>query len=254
MKKILYSIFVIMVISIILSACEESGSVPTNELALMEIDNEYEDIINDEIVLYPSINEQQEEPTNTIENNNYENNMENKEIRTVYSEGQWPDFDSVESLFNRATDVVRVEVLDNGRYEMVNTRIPEPENPLWEPRFSIYTLHQVRVIEIFNGDLIINDIIDIGQYGGEMDGVRLITDAQIPFMEGDDLILFLTIYDGIYHAELLTPWYAIYHYPKENNIMSFSADSEDNRVLENVDERNQLTLTVGDLYNRRETE
>jgi hypothetical protein len=249
MKKVLYSIFAIMVISIILSACEESGSIPTNELALMEIDNEYEDIINDEIIFYPSINEQREEPTNTIENN-----MENNEIKIVYTEGQFPDYDSVAALFDRATDVVRVEVLDNGKYDMVVYNIPNPDNPNWEPRYQIVTIYQIKVIESFKGDNHAGDIIDVRQRGGEVDGVRLINKDKIPLMMGDELVLFLLWNDRDSHASLLTPWYAIYHYPKENNMMSFSADSEDNRVLENVDERNQLTLTVGDLYNRRETE
>jgi len=176
--------------------------------------------------------------------------MSSNEIEEIFVHSDWPNYNSVDELFSRATDVIRAEVLDEGKFETVNTRIPEPNNPLWEPSYELYTVYQVRVIESFLGDFEVGDIVKVGQVGGEMDGVRVISGDKIPFATGDDLVLFLATFDGVSHAELLTPWQSVYRFAPENGgVMSADMRDNDDRVLENV-EGNHLTLTVGDLRGR----
>jgi hypothetical protein len=256
MKKVLFSFLTIIIITAILSACLAEENL---------------NILTDEIAIYNITSEPHEALINITENETQEvDNVLNDEVQEIIISGQWTHYNTVEQLFERATDIIKVEVLDNGRFEMRNTvaSLPDPipddmlelfekgiiNEAMFEPYYVITTLHQVKILESFKGDSEVGDVIDVGQRGGEMDGVRIVHDAIIEFTTGDELVLFLSWNNRDRHASLLTPWYAVYNYPKENNIMSFSADSEDNRVLENVDERNQLTLTVGDLYNRRAAE
>jgi hypothetical protein len=176
---------------------------------------------------------------------------------TTASADDWIGYRDIDELFERATNVVRVEVLDNWRYEMINivTPLPDPipddmlvlfeegilSVEMFNPRYSVYTLHQVKVIESFKGDLQAGDIIDVGQRGGELeDGIKVATPSgRYIFSSGEDLILFMRVSasDGMRYENLLGPWwYAIYRYPS----------------LESVDERNRnrFTLTMNDLYYR----
>jgi hypothetical protein len=194
--------------------------------------------------------------------------MVNDEIQEIYIHSDWRGYRNSDELFERATLVIRAEVIDDGRYEMrnINRSLPDPipddmlelldkgilSFAMFEPHYVIMTIHQVKVLEIFKGDIKVGDIVDVRQRGGEMDGVRVISDDIIPFTKGDNLVLFLSVSNRDGSAGLLTPWYSVYRYPSQTGIMAFSVEGNDNRELENVDERNNLTLTIGDLRNRNQ--
>jgi hypothetical protein len=182
-------------------------------------------------------------------------NIQNNNLEEVFIYSDWPGYKNLDELFNHATDVVRVEVLDDGIYRMVNTRLPNPKTLEWEPYFSLYTLYQVKVIESFRGNHSVGDTIIVGQRGGETDRIRLVSDAFIPFVSGDDLILFITIHEIIYHAELLTPWSAVYRIETENGTrVSSDTRASDDHKLVPVDERGHLSFTIGELRNYRTKE
>jgi hypothetical protein len=197
-------------------------------------------------------------------------NYDPNEIRREFhAEGDFPVYRDVDALFDRADLVVRVEVLDNGVYEMRNTvtELPDPipedmrehfesgilTEDMFTPDYQAHTVYQVRVIETFGGNAREGEIIEVLQRGGVISGTRYTTNAQIPFAEGDDLVLFLIRDSGSGSAGLLTPWQAVYRFTPENNTaMSAETMNDESRVLEIVDERNCITLTVGDLRMERE--
>jgi hypothetical protein len=139
---------------------------------------------------------------------------------------------------------------------MVNTRIYSPVVKDWQPRYELYSLHQVRVVESFFGDIKVGDIVNVGQVGGEKDRIRVVSEYFIPFEKGDDLVLFLVWYgyEEITHAELTVPWAAVYRYVSQENTLSTERLNDDNRILGNMHEKNEIKLTIGELLNYRAVE
>ncbi|MDR2545972.1 MAG: hypothetical protein LBC96_00475 [Lachnospiraceae bacterium] len=180
---------------------------------------------------------------------------ENNEVIEVFTHAQWAYYENLDELFQRATDVVRVEVLDDGACETVNIRLPDINNKDWKPFYTVYTLYEVKVIETYKGRLANNNTIMVGQRGGETDRIRLVSDAFVPLKAGDDLTLFITIHEGIYHANLLTPWDAVYRIETEDGtrISSDTRASDDHKLVP-VYERGHLSFTIGELRNYRAKE
>ncbi|MDR2545878.1 MAG: hypothetical protein LBC96_00005, partial [Lachnospiraceae bacterium] len=146
-------------------------------------------------------------------------------------------------------------VLDDGIYKEVNISIPKPDNRNWKPIYFLYTLYRAQVTESYYGNLVEGDIIYVGQIGGKMGNRHYITNAMIPMMYADDLILFLTTHEEIEQADLITPWSAVYHIETENDtrISSDTRASDDHKLVP-VDERGRLSFTIGELRNYRAKE
>ena len=130
--------------------------------------------------------------------------------------------DSVEDLARIVTYVVRVEVLSGGR---------------------------VRVLEVFSGEIQPGDMIGVGQTSGFLD--RFFRGLPtLPLTRGDDLVLFLTHWDGDSRATLLNPWQGAYRFPNSNeSTLTLDAGVE----LENVLGHDRIRLTIGDLQQLAET-
>ena len=125
----------------------------------------------------------------------------------------WEHYDSVEQLAFSATNVVRARVLD--------VRVE------WNfSQFEPYSVHRVRVLEVFQGDVEPRDILEVRQ--------PIWHDvARLRFGWRDELVLFLSPGGG-----LMSPYQAAYHYPP-------SADG----ILENVYPFSEwdFQLTIDDL-------
>ncbi|MCL2568133.1 MAG: hypothetical protein FWE12_01685 [Oscillospiraceae bacterium] len=132
----------------------------------------------------------------------------------------WVTVQSIDQLADVATYVVRVEVLD-GR--------------------------EVRVLEVFSGEIRPGDTIEIRQVGGNFwDRWRLRRTwdvPELPLVRGDDLVLFLFRMGDSPRAGLLNPWQGAYRFPNSNE-STLTVDLP--RVLENAI-RPGLRLTIGDL-------
>ncbi|MCL1880872.1 MAG: hypothetical protein FWF76_01690 [Oscillospiraceae bacterium] len=189
--------------------------------------------------------------------------LENTEIEEMFSNSDYPIHDDISELIEDATLIVRVEVLNDGVPELRNTVTilpdPIPEEMLedfrrgfltrcmFEPRYCIYTVYQVRILENYKGNHQVGDVLEVLQRGGTLDGVRHTSCSYISFSVGDDLVLFLLQEYVGGHTMLMTPWQAVYHFPPEERGRSILSENDDNIVLEVIDERNELTLTLGDL-------
>ncbi|MDR2545879.1 MAG: hypothetical protein LBC96_00010 [Lachnospiraceae bacterium] len=175
---------------------------------------------------------------------------ENNEVTEMIILAQWVYYENHDKLLQRASHVIRVIVLDDGRSEMVNTRTYKPDNPDWKPRYDLYTLHNVEAIESFSGDLVKGDTIDIGQVGGETSELRVMNKDRIQFKVGDDIVLFIYMHEYMTYAELLSPMCAVYHIETENGtrISSDTRASDDHKLVP-VYERGRLSFTIGELRN-----
>jgi len=170
-----------------------------------------------------------------------------EKIEWIHITASWPDYTCIDELASNAVHVVRVEVLDE-RPEWIN---PFLRAPIEGPIYELYTINQVRVLEVFQGDAQPGDIMDVGQRGGQFDNMRVTTDAKVPFVVGEELVLFLgssgsnTNFNGEQlPAFLLTPWASVYRVPSFGEELSALSV---NQQLEAVDSRCRITLTIGDL-------
>ena len=176
---------------------------------------------------------------------------------------------NVDELAHRATDIVRVEVLDS-RVEMINTMLPPfDEGEDISAGYEIHTVNRLRVLEVFKGNAEPETVMEVMQLGGQLNNEYLINNSLIQFSYGDDLILFMRTFDveGL-PSILLTPNEAVYRTIPTNqltqNAMAANAVTAiesagsiaeafhenqwlENEVLESYSPWNPLQLTIGDL-------
>ena len=111
---------------------------------------------------------------------------DNREVRIFHA--QWVFYGTFDAMAERATDVVRAEILSS---------------TLGERWGGYQTIYEVRILEVFQGDLQIGDKIELAQLGGESAYRITINLEKIPIEIGDDLVLFLLNNDPTTPAGLL---------------------------------------------------
>jgi len=204
----------------------------------------------------------------------YENTIDD-DLVIMRISGDFPFYNSIGDLADRATDVVKVEVLDE-RVELINIWMP----PLYEcemfnyyferypflfEAYYIFTVHRLLVLDVFMGESHQGEILEVKLIGGQMDNVILINDEYVPLTVGDVLVLFLETYDiENMPASLLNPVQSVYRFtPSQANAIgslertrqydNFSSTSKDYYVIESLNANNTLTLTINDLLNIAES-
>ncbi|MDR2545973.1 MAG: hypothetical protein LBC96_00480 [Lachnospiraceae bacterium] len=176
---------------------------------------------------------------------------------TTGGSGDRPVSNTIVVAYQRATDIVKVEVLDDGRVETINSKLFSFNYNDIETEDNFYIIYQVQVIESFYGDKVAGDIIDVGQVINEISNDCDKSEYIIPFKEGDYLVLFLSWFDHyseIAPARLTSQWASVYRYTPKVWKISGKTKSDIRHILENMDERNDFTLTVGELRDERITE
>ncbi|MCL2400232.1 MAG: hypothetical protein FWC91_10900 [Defluviitaleaceae bacterium] len=170
-------------------------------------------------------------------------------VNTIVRSAEFPIYESIEHLAENATDILRVEILDE-RVEVINTWIP-PQNEYEDTGmdmsdvYFVFTVHRVRVQEVFQGNAQVGDIIEVMQHGGETDEVRIVFTDKVSFEEGDDLVLFLHSWinmDGV--ASLANPLQSAYRFTTANDDARLRNLNDE---LESLNSKNDLTLTLNDL-------
>ena len=152
--------------------------------------------------------------------------------------GDWPSYDSVEEMAERATDVVRGEIL--------LSRVEKREHHMdW---VDIYTIYTIRILEVFQGDLEVGDEIELSQMGGEVDNIKVINLDRVPIEVGDDLVMFLRTRSGNL-AGILNPWQGIYRLSEEvGNTEEIDASIKLISVFGGEENLFELDVTVEDLW------
>jgi len=183
------------------------------------------------------------------------------ETERVYISADWQEWRSIEELASEATHVLRVEVL-NERLELLNRFGLQSVPPSIDP-YELYTIHQVRILEVFQGDVAPGDIIDVAQVGGRLGNIEVVNKDHVSILTGGDFIFFL-----FYNPEnplfpnspagLMNPWQAIYHVAStDGGISNNQGDNATNtqNTYTSIIQRgqieslpgNDLTLTIEDL-------
>jgi len=152
---------------------------------------------------------------------------------------------SIDELVFGATHIVRAEVMNYYRVELINTVLSDRELRDDEVERVIlpHTVHQLRVLEVFMGNVAVGDIVEVAQQGGRIGNRELINESQIHLTYGDELIFFLHCYET--HGFRPQPM----ELESYNQAIYWPAPpgSDHETVLENFSPENELVLTIGDL-------
>ena len=176
------------------------------------------------------------------------------------------EYDTIYSLSDRATDIIRGEVL-NYRVENVDVSIPIHLLPDYffgtdlglippefqhiidepEPFYEIFTIYSIKVLDVYKGGIDKYEVINFARRGGKHEGVRLITHNENPLTIGDDLILFMLAPIGEGRPFFrLNPSQSVYRFVEPD---PSSLERGIEIEFENISERGSLTLTLTDLMN-----
>jgi len=182
-------------------------------------------------------------------------------------------FEEIEELADNATHIIRGEVLDKvvkwmdlnlsreeHEYRMVEQGLSEEEieaniysvredGTADELEIELVTITRVLVLEVFQGNHEVGDIIEIMQSGGEYGNERWIVEGSVDLEIGSELVLFLVSWEfaGLPYS-LTSIIQSVYYIPHEiehdNNIIEFNNCEV---VLESANEANPIEVSVGDL-------
>ena len=252
-KKILALILVLCVSIAVLVACASNEADS----------NISHDIVHDEVV--------------DVQANSYD------EIELVTIMSDYIIYDSIYSLSNSATDVVRGEVLES-RVERINTTLSRAEakddaarrlgreftedevrywfpdylgNGQWrgsehENHYVISTIYSIRVLEVFQGTYQVDDIIEVRQLGGAYENAHVNYHGAINFETNNDLVIFFHSWSHIGRSSvLLNPYQSVYFFPApEGRTGTLSLDTEIESITANMFE---LEITINDLLQLSDT-
>jgi len=105
-------------------------------------------------------------------------------ISTISRADDFLLYTSVEEMKSEATDIVRVEVLEE-RVELLS---------LWGDEYFPHTIHQLRVLEVFQGNTQVGEVIDVRQFGGQVPNTEemwMTASGILSFEIGSEVVLFL---------------------------------------------------------------
>jgi len=122
-------------------------------------------------------------------------------------------------------------------------------NPIWDlpDEYEPVTLFRVRVLEVFQGEFEVGEIIEVMQVGGQIDNVHFMSYEFVPLTSGDDFVFFLASLTWMppSPAVRMSSSQAVYRFPDLGDGMrAFSADESLECVIQSSA---ALTLTFGDL-------
>ena len=124
-------------------------------------------------------------------------------------------FENIEEMGSASSDIVQLEILDE-RAEWVNVWVGLEDTP--DRLYDVYTIHRARVLNVFQGDLEIGEIIEVRQMGGILDGTTLENPSMINFSYGDNVVLFLG--EAVTsHFVIMLPYQAAYFVSDDGSLL-----------------------------------
>ena len=151
----------------------------------------------------------------------------------------------VEDIKSRSSDIVQLEIL-NKRAEWINPwegfEGEKPDN--WQERYELYTIHRARVLNVFQGDSGIGEIIEVRQLGGSLDGANWTTPSTANFSYGDNVVLFLIeVFSSLYG--IMSPFQGSFIVNDDGELLSYHNHPADSieltwEILEQIQSDNGI--------------
>lgn len=182
-------------------------------------------------------------------------------------------YEEVEEITDMATHIIRGEILDqrtewldlNLSREETEQHLAElglneeeieaeiysvrPDGTTDELEPELVTISRVRVLEVFQGDHNIGDVIEIMQTGGEYGYERWTVEDAVKMETGSELVLFLVSWElaGLPYS-LISHMQGVYYVPDEVGDEENLVELDDVETeLEAVSETDPVTITIEDL-------
>ena len=159
------------------------------------------------------------------------------EKETIAVHADYPWYQSVGELFDRADLVIEGTVLDS-RVEWMNHAI-YPEEDKDDPRLNpggdrdpgemITTVYTVEVHDIYKGSA--GETVELEDIGGEIDGIVCENPEAADIDTGAEYLMFLSVYED-FPACLLNPVQAIYRVDGDNLVGAIPLTYEDLAYLQ----------------------
>ncbi len=176
-------------------------------------------------------------------------------MQTVSISADYPKYDSLVTLSDRADTVIKGKVVDYTYSELnVSQKIESDDealNPGGEPDDSTipYTIFTIEIEKTYKGSVSEGDTIQVKQLGGVFDNIEYVledgnsTDIEIE----KKYVFFLETYSNS-PASMVSPAQSSYEYDDNNNIVS---NVKMNRGAENTN--NEIVFTMEELESLFET-
>ena len=177
-------------------------------------------------------------------------------------------YEDIEDMSNKATHIIRGYILDR-RFEWLDPSVPreiteqllreqglteeeidfELEGITFERDLELVTTYRIRVLEIFQGDHNINDVIEVSVLGGEYGSERWVVDDSLEIELNSELVLFLVSWGMINQPySLISHVQGVYHIPELEDFEENLIDIIDVEIeLEGVSEMDPISITIEDL-------
>ncbi|MDF2539396.1 MAG: hypothetical protein K0S76_2417 [Herbinix sp.] len=131
--------------------------------------------------------------TNLIASNEEDELVSNagNEKTILYATGDFPYYESIDELYNKADLVIEGKVIDV-RAELLNDRIgvSDPEDK------ELYTIYTIDVKKTYKGNIQKNDTLEVKVYGGDTNTMKLIYSEAVYLDVNEKYILFLNTYEN----------------------------------------------------------
>ena len=216
------------------------------------------------------------EEMNVSNENSNEEEYENRELQRMEIHLDYHPMENLEEFADWSTDIIRGVVLDS-RTELINFVLSEEDRRedmvrqgLSEeeieyllftseyattvfdediPRYYIMTIYRIKIIEAFQGNKSIGDIIEVWRVGGEYEGTLWFMGGAIQLEVDGEFVLFLSENLGSFPYNFITPSQGAYHVPIE--VIESTEDlvnhDEIDLELENIGSVDHIIVTIEDL-------
>ncbi|MCL2433974.1 MAG: hypothetical protein FWD16_05595, partial [Clostridia bacterium] len=100
----------------------------------------------------------------------------------------YPQYDSITHLASNTTDIIRAKILDE-RVGRLDVWLEAPPSDI--ETSNVYTIYRVQVLDVYQGSAVTDDILEVRQQGGQLDGELVINSDHVAITVDDELVLFL---------------------------------------------------------------
>jgi hypothetical protein len=116
----------------------------------------------------------------------------------VYINADYASFERADDLMAASSTVVvgtvtgsTVQSIDIVNHDPTDDPQLNPGGDQSQPEYMTYTIHQVTVGQVLKGAPAVGDTIEVGEVGGELDGIEYLTDTGILMQPKQTYLLFL---------------------------------------------------------------
>lgn len=175
----------------------------------------------------------------------YKNNLSTEKVTLS---ADYPKYDSLENLVDRADTIIQGKIIDSTYSELNITQDVDSDdeylNPGGEKDDSTfpYTIYTVEISEVYKGNLKAKETIQIKQLGGVIGNVEYVLEepSNINLDKNKNFLFFLETYSNS-PASLLNPLQATYELDENNVIIYKDKQKSKDQIYFSIEDLKAIT-------------